>query len=327
MSEAPAPSRILITGGAGFVGPHLIRALRTRWGDAPELIAASLGGEAAVEGAEALAFDVADGAAVEAAVQRLKPSALFHLAGATHVQDAARDPYRAWRVNLQGTLNLADAVMRHAPDAPFIHISSGEVYGLSSNRFARLDEDAPFQPSNQYAASKAAADLAIGEASLRGLRAVRFRPFNHTGPGQSPSFVAPGIAAQIARAEQAGRPAVVKVGATDRARDFLDVRDVVRAYVLGLERIEAVQGAALNLASGQPRTIESVLQGLAALSKQPVSIEREAARMRPNDVLSVAGDAGRARTLLGWAPQIPFEQTLADLLQDCRTRAAAEPQP
>jgi GDP-4-dehydro-6-deoxy-D-mannose reductase len=324
MAETAARSRILITGGTGFVGPHLVRALRARFGGAPDVVAASVDAAAAPEGASPAMLDVTDRAAVEAAIARLKPTAVFHLAGATHVQTAAQDPFAAWTVNLQGTLNLIEAVMKAAPEASFIHVSTGEVYGLSANRFDRLDEDAPMQPSNQYAASKAAADLAVGEAALRGLKAVRFRPFNHTGPGQSPAFVAPGLASQIAQAEHEGRPAVLRVGLTDRARDFLDVRDVVEAYVLALARIaELPAGVAMNLASGRARTIGSLIEGLTALARQPVSIEQEASRVRTNDVETITGAADRARSLLGWTPRIAFEQTLADLLQDCRERAAA----
>ena len=146
---------------------------------------------------------------------------------------ASRDPDTAWWANVDGTRALAAALMRHAPECRLLHVSSGEVYGLSFNGGAPLDEGAPLRPANPYAAAKAAADLALGEMALRGLRVVRLRPLNHVGPGQSPRFAVAAFARQIARIEAGAQPPVVRTGALDRARDFLDVRDVCDAYVCG----------------------------------------------------------------------------------------------
>jgi GDP-4-dehydro-6-deoxy-D-mannose reductase len=316
-----AARRILITGGAGFVGPHLVRALAGRFRGA-EIHAASLEG-APVAGASPLKLDITDAAGLAAAFAAVRPTAVFHLAGATHVQGSARDPDGAWTVNLHGTLRVAEATL--AAGAALIHISTGEVYGLSANAGHALDEDAVLRPANQYAATKAAADLAVGEMALRGLRAVRFRPFNHTGPGQGPSFVVPHIAAQIARAEAGLGPAVVKIGRTDRARDFLDVRDVAQAYALGLERIDALEpGVAINLASGRPLTVQWAMDRMLAAARTPMAVEQDAGALRPNDVAEVRGDAARARALLGWAPAYAFEDTVDAVLEDWRDRVLKE---
>ena len=144
------------------------------------------------------------------------------------------DPMASWRANLFGTLALGEAVLREAPGCRFVLASSAEVYGLSFRAPMPLDEQAPMRPANPYAASKAACDLAIGEMALRGLDAVRLRAFNHTGPGQSEGFVVAAFARQIARVEQGLQAPELRVGALDRWRDFLDVRDVCAAYAAAL---------------------------------------------------------------------------------------------
>ena len=316
------PARVLVTGATGFVGPHLVAALRARFPQA-RIWAAGVRAQA-VAGAEPLRLDVRFPSQVDQALAETRPDAIVHMAGATHVLGAARQPQRAWAINLKGTVNLAEAALRLTPDTAFIHVSSGEVYGLSANGEPALTEDSPMAPANQYAASKAAADLAIGEAALRGLKAVRFRPFNHTGPGQSPAFVVPGIARQIARAEAGRAPAVIRVGRTDRARDFLDVRDVAAAYALAIETIEETPaGAVFNLASGQPRTIQSILDALLARSRLRFEVVEDPGQLRRTDVATVRVNAEAARERLSWRPQIAFDATLDDVLEDWRSRSPA----
>ncbi|MEO6376630.1 MAG: GDP-mannose 4,6-dehydratase [Caulobacteraceae bacterium] len=319
----PAATRILITGGTGFVGAWLVPALRARFGGGLDVVVGAPNGGLAPD-AELVRLDLLDRDSVAAAVRQVRPTACIHLAGVTHVVGSAKAPGATWGLNLRGTMQLAETLVDETPECRLVHVSSGEVYGLTANRRERLDEDAPLAPANIYAVTKAAADLAIGEMALRGLRAVRFRPFNHTGPGQSPDFVVPGIAAQVARAEAAAAPAVIRIGATDRARDFMDVRDVCAAYVAAVERFDDLpNGVAMNLASGQARTIQSVLDDLLAQAGRPIEVKVDETRIRPNDVARICGDAGLAKRLLDWSPTTPWGDTLTAVLGHWRAKVAA----
>ncbi len=307
--------RILVTGASGFVGPHLRGALRAAFPGA-RLLATSRGEE--VTGwDEVLPLDLLDPASCAAAVERAAPDAVVHLAALAAVGDSFRDPARTWQVNLSGTLALAEAVRERAGDALFLHASSAEVYGLSFRAGTALAEDALLQPTNPYAVSKAAADLAIGEMALRGLRAVRMRPFNHTGAGQAEGFVVAAFARQAALIAAGRQEPALRVGALDRWRDFLDVADVCAGYVAALQAADRLEpGAIFNLASGQPRRIGDILAELLRLAGIAPEIEAEEARLRPTDVRSTQGDASAARRVLGWAPAVPWERTLATVLED-----------
>lgn len=301
------PRRILVTGASGFVGRHLLAALAQTYAGAVLITEP---------------FDVCDAEAVRTAVREAAPDACVHLAGVTAVGQAREQPDRAWQVNLHGTLNLARAVLAHAPDCRFFLISSAEVYGASFRTGEKLAETAPLAPMNTYAATKAAADLAIGAMVSEGLQAIRLRPFNHTGPGQTDAFVVPAFARQLARIAAGLQPPVLRVGALDPARDFLDVRDVCSAYAACLRQpnMHLPPGTILNLASGNPRRIGDVLAEMCRISGIDAEIESESGRMRPSDIPIACGDSGRARELLGWSPVIPWEQTLRDVWDDWRMR-------
>lgn len=320
MPGSGPPGSILVTGAGGFVGRHLIPVLRAAF-PAARLLAASRQG--AVAGADGtVPLDLLD-PDLEALLRRLAPDAVLHLAAQASVPASFADPATTWKVNLDGTLALGEAIRRVLPRTRLVHVSSAEVYGLSFRSGVPLTEDAPFRPANPYAASKAAADLAIGEMSLRGLDAVRLRPFNQAGPGQTDGFAVSAFAKQVALIAAGKQEPVLRTGALDRWRDFLDVRDVCAAYAAALARPELPAGTVLNIASGQPRRIGDVLESLIALAGIDARIEEEATRLRPTDVERTAGDASAAREALGWEPRIPWETTLAELLQDWRGRIAA----
>jgi GDP-4-dehydro-6-deoxy-D-mannose reductase len=315
------PERILLTGASGFVGHHLIPALRIAFPKS-RLIAASESGEVAIAD-ETLPLDLLDRNSIECCVSSARPDRIIHLAARASVSGAFVDPWQTWQINVDGTLRLAHTVGRVAPNALFIFISSAEIYGLTFQHGATLDEDATLAPANPYAASKAAADIALGEMALRGLKLLRLRPVNHTGPGQSDMFVAPAFARQIARIEAGLQEPVLRVGALDRWRDFLDVHDVCAAYVAALSGgLITPQGEAINIASGQPRRIGDILNAMIAYAGITVTIESEPRRMRSTDVLTASCNASRAAKLLGWEPRVPWETTLQSVLDDWRERIA-----
>lgn len=300
--------RVLVTGGSGFVGRHALNALAAHEVTAP-----------ARNQGTGLHYALDDQAGLAPMLAAAQPDAILHLAAQASVAASFLDPLASWRTNLLGSVALAEAALAAAPAARFILASSAEVYGLSFQAGTALDETAAFLPANPYAASKAAIDLATAEMALRGLRVLRLRLFNMAGPGQSDSFVIASFCRQIARIEAGLQPPLLRVGALDRWRDFLDVRDAARAMALALDAPWS-PGTALNIAAGQPRRIGDVLQALLRMARRDCAVEVEASRMRPTDVERMQGNAARARAVLGWEPVVAWEQTLADTLDDWRSR-------
>ncbi len=270
-------------------------------------------------------FDVTDRAAVASAIRQTKPDACVHLAAISAVPIAQNDPDAAWRVNLGGTLNMADALLAEAPDAALLYISTADAYGSSFKRGAILDETAALNPMNVYGATKAAADLALGAMAQSGLRIIRVRPFNHTGPGQSEAFVVAAFARQVARIAAGKQLPILRVGALEPLRDFLDVRDVCSCYAQCLRQADTIPtGTILNVASGHPRRIGDVLNELLDLAGVKAEIGLDAAKLRPSEIKLAAGDPSCVNAMLGWTPSIPWQQTLLDTLADWRTRVGAE---
>jgi GDP-4-dehydro-6-deoxy-D-mannose reductase len=309
------PQRILVTGAGGFVARHLLPQLRAAF-PAAELVL--LGGAGA-------RVDLADGDAVAAFVAEVAPDACVHLAGVTAVPAANADPDGAWRVNLLGTLALARALQKARADAVLVFASSSEIYGRSFAAGVKLDEAGVPAPMNTYAATKAAADLALGAMAATGLRVMRMRPFNHTGPGQGAGFVVPAFARQAARIAAGLQEPKMQVGALDPLRDFLDVRDVCAAYVAALARADGLApGVIFNIASGTPRRIGDILADLLRMAGVEAEVSTGTTLLRRAEIPLACGDAGAARAALGWAPAIGWEQTLADVLADWRARVAEE---
>lgn len=323
MSSGGAEIRVLITGARGFVGPYVAEALRRICGSGLSLLptAKDAGDHPSLGFVHSL--DITDKAALEDALARYAPTHVIHLAGIAAPAAASADPEAAWRVNVHGTLTLARAILGKAPRCWLLNVGSGLVYGDSAKAGEPLDEATVLAPLDDYSVTKAAGDLALGALVRNGLKCIRFRPFNHTGPGQTDTYVIPAFAKQIAQIEAGLAPSVIKVGNLSAERDFLDVRDVAHAYALAVLKAEALKpGTIFNIASGIPQRIGGMLEQLLALSTTEIEVEVDQSRYRPNDLPRVVGDAARARDLLGWAPEHPFAGTLIDVLNDYRALIA-----
>ena len=309
-------ARILLTGGGGFVAPYIVAALRAAF---PEPFSLRLTGQSARDAGdlgELHELDVCNAPAVEDAIAAFQPTHVVHLAGITAVPAAAADPNRAWTVNVLGTLNCARAVLRHAPEAAFVFAGSSQAYGGPPDHGGPLRETDLLRPTSEYGATKAAADLGLGVLAGQGLRVVRLRLFNHTGPHQAETFAAPSFAAQIVRIERGEQAPVIKVGNLDAERDFLDVRDVAEAYVAALARADRLPpGTVLNICSGRGVRIGDLLNQLVERASRPISVEIDPQRWRDNDVPILVGDPGLARDLLEWTPRRDLSRTMADILE------------
>lgn len=314
--------RILITGAGGFVAPYVVDTLRASISEPNKII---LSGRCA-PGDQArgiVPLDIIDTAAVERTISETRPTHVIHLAAVSSPVNANSDPDLTWRVNVGGTLAIARAILKSAPDCVLLFVSSGHVYGETASLNRALTEVDVLAPLGDYAATKACADIALGALVGKGLRCIRLRPFNHSGRGQTEDFALPGFAAQIARIEAGLAPPVIKVGDLEAERDFLDVRDVADAYCRAVLRAAEMRpGTIFNISSGIPRSVGGLLRRLLAMSDTKIEIEQDPARMRPSDTPRFFGDATRARQLLDWAPRHTIDDLLSDVLSAAREKLA-----
>lgn len=315
--------RVLITGARGFVGPYVYQALHRICGRDLTVVATSKDAGPHPVFGQIEALDVTDKIAVHEAIARHKPTHVVHLAAVAALGAAQADPENTWRIHVQGALNVAHAILDEAPECWLIYVGSGLVYGETAKAGRPVDENALLAPMDDYAVTKAAADLALGALSRHGLKCIRMRPFNHTGPGQTEAFAVPAFAMQIARIEAGLAPPVIRVGNLDAERDFLDARDVASAYAyVALNSDGLAPNTIFNVASGISWRMRDVLDHLLARSSVKIATEQDPLRLRPSDLPCIVGDATRARTRLGWVPEHPFEEALAAVLKDCRSRVA-----
>lgn len=314
---------VLLTGGAGFVGSHLSAALAARLPQAKLVLLCRPGEKPAHPDANFLTADLTEEGAVDAAVAQLRPNLVLHLAAQSSVGTAFGGAELTWRVNFCGTMWLASAIARHCPEATFLFVSSAEVYGASF-REGPAREDTPLLPLNPYARSKAAAEVMLGDVLPASARLVVARSFNHTGAGQDERFVLPSFAAQIARIERGEQAPRLSVGNLSAARDFMDVEDVVEAY-LGL-----IEGAGLphritcNVASGRAYAISDMLERLRGSARTNFEIDVDPERLRPSEITSAVGDGSKLQGMTGWTPRRSLDEMLARLLDYWRERVAAE---
>lgn len=307
----------LITGANGFCGHHLAAHLR----EAGYRVAGFDQSDGPPPDLALYRGDVADQAGVEAVLAEVRPDVIFHLAALL----SPRLPYEALhQVNALGTLRLLEAARTACPAATIVVASTSAVYGRVRPEELPITERQPFHPANPYAVTKIGQEmLAYQQFAAHGQRVIRTRTFNLSGPGESPAFASSAFARQVAEIELGRREPVLNVGNLESVRDFVDVRDAVRAYRLLAERGEP--GAVFNVCSGRGTPIRRVLETLLGLSTvRGISVEVDPARFQPADVPVQVGDPSRLRAVTGWSPAITLEQTLAGVLDDWRNRVREE---
>jgi GDP-4-dehydro-6-deoxy-D-mannose reductase len=321
----PREHRILITGASGFVGSWLQRELDKRRLEQGSDLIVLTAGQGDVSDWKT---DITDRDQVTTLIRNCRPTAIIHLAAIAAPADARKMPQRAWNVNFQGTMNLAYAAMELAPESRFIFVGSSEAYGASfiDAANAPIKESAALKPMNVYGATKAAADILVGQLAHDGLKSVRFRPFNHTGPGQTDAYVVSAFAKQLAEISVGAKPPRISVGNLSAFRDFLDVRDVVRAYADAalIEDVSDALGGVFNLSSGRSVQIQSILDMLIALSGLDVEVDIDPQRLRGPEITAASGDNAAAFGAFGWKPEIELSSTLGDVLDDWKIRVTRQ---
>lgn len=315
--------RVLITGITGFAGSHLAdHCLEAggvevygiiRWRSRTENIEHLQGKIKLLE------CDLRDATSTRDVIEEIHPDRIFHLAAQSFVPTSWRAPTESLVTNVIGQLNIFEAMRKIDLKARIQIACSSEEYGMVYDKELPITEDQPLRPLSPYGVSKVGQDM-LGYQYFMSYKMdiVRTRGFNHTGPRRAPVFVVSDFAKQITDIEKGRKEPVLHVGNLDAERDFTDVRDIVRAYFLSLEKGKS--GEVYNLCSEKSWRIGDMLDRLLSRSKVKIEVKRDPARLRPSDVPRLRGDCSRFRRDTGWAPRIPFEQTLEDMLDYWRSR-------
>ncbi len=315
--------RALITGVSGFAGSYLAEYLLTHtsvqvWGVA---LGSTENIEAFGNRIVYLSEDLSDPAVAARILRQASPDYVFHLAAQAFVPVSWQDPWATLENNIRSQVNLLHAAVQQNCQARILVIGSNEEYGRVGPGELPITEETPLRPESPYGVSKIAQDfLGLQYFISHKLYTVRLRPFNHMGPRQNDRFVASDFAKQIAEIEVGVREPVLRVGNLDSKRDFTDVRDMVRAYALALER--GAPGEVYNVGSGRAYSIRELLDLYLSLSSAAIRVEPDPARQRPSDTPVTLCDASKFKKQTGWEPQISFEQTLRDTLAYWREKVS-----
>jgi GDP-4-dehydro-6-deoxy-D-mannose reductase len=316
----------LITGVSGFAGSHLAEFLLSVAQPTTEIWGcdrSAASGQFRPSGLRHLTVDLRDAEAVRAMLRQVRPDHIYHLAAQASVADSWARPWETFESNLRTQINLMEAVLAEGQAPRILIAGSMEEYGRVLPEELPLNEQQPFRPDSPYGVSKVGQDLlGLQYFISRHLPVIRVRPFNHIGPRQSGNFVAPAFASQIAAIEAGQQPPVLKVGNLAARRDFTDVRDMVRAYAAALQH--GAPGEVYNIGSGRSRSIQELLDILLRESQVSIRVETDPTRLRPADNPDVVCDARKFQALTGWAPQVPFETSLRDLLNYERRKLRAD---
>lgn len=311
--------KILVTGAGGFVGTHLIQALKKL----PDIeifaavykstsdISSSLDNDHIISG------DLTDFTFASDLIKLAKPDVIYHLAALSVVHNSHEKALSVMNGNTTISYNLLEATRLFAPSARFVAICSANVYGAVEDTSKPINESTPIRPLNTYAVSKVMQEmLALQYYLAYSLDVVILRPFNHTGPGQTTDFVIPRLAEQFTKIEKGEINPVIEVGNLSSVRDFTDVRDMVNGYILASQMAKA--GEIYNLGSGKGYTVKQILDILESLSKTKVEIKVNQDLVRTSDVPVLIADATKFASLTNWSPKISLEETISDILESYR---------
>jgi GDP-4-dehydro-6-deoxy-D-mannose reductase len=304
--------RALVTGASGFVGPFLIRQLLD---EGYEVVGGVHGtAKRLPKGCQSVSLDVTNRASRRRVVTETTPHEVYHLAGLTRPTSGAIELF--YEVNFSGALNLLEELYEKVPEARVLLVGSAYAYGRVDRPVTETD---PFEPVNHYGVSKAAADLLGHGYAVQGMQVFNARPFNHSGPGQSPDFLLPTLVKQFADIRAGQCEPVVRLGNLDSVRDLSDVRDVVRAYRQILRK--GSPGEAYNVGSGREVSVRDLFELVRREALVTVDLVVEPSRVRAADVPYLVADASKARRELGWEAEIPLEKTVRDMLNaiGCKT--------
>lgn len=311
--------RVVVTGAEGFVGRYLADYLK----EYHDVTATGI-----IESPPAwmnlpyIKMDITDITSIRAALIKAVPDAVIHLAAQSMVGLAWSDPANTVNTNTIGTINLVNVLIDLLPNACLLAIGSSEEYGLSGKKGESLTEESPCEPQNPYATSKLAmGQIALQMAKRHNLKILHLRPFNHFGPGQQRGFVVSDFASQVAEIEQNKREPVIKVGNLKASRDFTDVRDVIRAYALLLDK--APDTGIYNICSGIACSAEKILDTLLTFATVPIKVEQDPAKIRPSEVPLFVGSNTKLINATGWYPKHDFNSSLLDTLNWWREKIKA----
>lgn len=324
--------RVLITGAGGFVGSYLIKELLSQgikeiyasiYSPSSDLPAGKAGISGLLPADHIIAGDLTKYEDAETLIKTSQPDTIFHLASLSVVGTSVKEAGRVLTSNTLLQYNLLEAVKHNSPRARVIAICSANEYGLVKESEVPINESQPFRPLNPYAVSKIAQEmLALQYFYSYGLDIVILRAFNHTGPGQTEHFVVPALARQFASIERGDKTGVIEVGNLATARDFTDVRDIVKGYILAAEK--CVSGEVYNIGSGNVVTVQEILASLQRMVTVKVEIKADEGRVRSSDVPILLADNRKFVDLTGWQTTISFSQTLSDVLEYYRNNLKRE---
>jgi len=309
--------KALITGISGFVGSYLAEFLLDKkykvFGTFYDKSTFS-NIDNILDKIEIFECDIRNYNSLKTIIEKVRPDEIYHLAAISFVPNSLKDPKLTFDTNLYGTLNLYQAVIEQKINPKILFVGSADEYGIVDKNDIPIKENCPLHPVNPYSISKASVDF-LSYAYFRNynLNIIRVRPFNHIGPRQSPEFVCSSFAKQIAEIEKGMKEPVIMVGNLEAKRDFTDVKDMVRAYWLAIQKAEA--GEVYNICSERIVQIKELLNKLLKLSSKKIEVTEDPKRMRPSDNTILQGDCSKFRRRSWWKPKIPLDKTLKDILE------------